>query len=145
MHPRDHEKIKEGGKPSPFQAQTCSLGCRQLAGSRQCTCCSRRQRIRWRWRWSSWSAVLEGRSRGRGRRERGSGAGGRWRGLVLCCVQLRLPGIGRSGRYVWGVRVSVWSRGRNRLLRSIRCWPPCSEGILLGWLRSYTREKEQRF
>lgn len=53
---------------------------------------------------------------------------------MLGCVHLRLPRIGSHRRYVRGVRVSVRSRRSNRLLRSISCCPPCSEGILLGWL-----------
>ena len=134
-----------GAKPNPFQAQTCSLGCRQLTGSRQCTCCSRRQCISWRCWWSSWPAMLEGSSRGRGRRERGGRAGGRWRGLVRCWVQLGLPRVGSSRRNVRGVRVSIWGGRSNRMLRSIHCWPPCSEGILLGGLISYTKEKKQKF
>lgn len=145
IHPAVHDQRKEGAKPHPFQAQTCSLGRRQLTGSRQCTCCSRGQCISCRWRWSSWPAMLEGCSRGRGRRERSSRAGGRWGGLVLCCIELRLPRIGRSRRDVRGVRVSVWGRRSNRLLRSIQCWPPCSEGILLGWLISYIKKKKQKF
>lgn len=86
--------------------------------------------------------MLEGCSRG-GRGERSSRAGGRGGGL-LGCVHLRLPRIGNHRRYVWGVRVSVRSRSSNRLLRSVNCCPPCSEGILLGWLVSYIKRKKQK-
>lgn len=124
---------------SPFQAQTCSLGCRKLTGCRLCTCWSRRQCIRHGRCWGSRPDMLEGGARRRRGKRRAWIQGG-WRDLGLCWVQLRRHGTGRIRGDVHRRRVNIrgGSRRGERLLGLIERRSPRSERILLCWLTSYT-------